>query len=113
MFDPILLRIINNYKYILQHNTILKCFPLQLYIADDNRQPYIRPRFKWLMSNDRIARFFLETLLEQDILEVHLKPQELPYFNKEDDASLSAALTVMRLGFVATIKTAMENMKKF
>ncbi len=68
--------------------------------------------FKWLMSNDRIARFFLETLLEQDILEVHLKPQELPYFNKEDDASLSAALTVMRLDFVATIKTADGEHKK-
>ncbi len=68
--------------------------------------------FKWLMSNDRIARFFLETLLEQDILEVHLKPQELPYFNKEDDASLSVALTVMRLDFVATIKTADGEHKK-
>ena len=68
--------------------------------------------FKWLMSNDRIARFFLETLLEQDILEVQLKPQELSYFNKEDEASLAAALTVMRLDFVATIKTASGEHKK-
>ena len=68
--------------------------------------------FKWLMSNDRIARFFLETLLEQEIVDVQLKPQELSYFNKEDDVSLSAALTVMRLDFVATIKTASGEHKK-
>ena len=68
--------------------------------------------FKWLMADERIARYFLETLLKETITEVVVKPQELSYFKSNDDESIRAALTVLRLDFVATIKTATGQYKK-
>ncbi len=63
--------------------------------------------FKFLMENDRVAKFFIGTLLEETIEEVVLKPQEYVY---KDERGLGFA--VFRLDFIATIKTATGERKK-
>ena len=55
--------------------------------------------FKKMMENDRVAKFFIGTLLEQTIETVEVKPQEFTYTNK------LAGLAVFRLDFIATIRT--------
>ncbi len=55
--------------------------------------------FKRLMQNTRIARFFIETLTEETIEEVELKPQEFVYTDEQK------VLAVSRYDFIATIKT--------
>ena len=55
--------------------------------------------FKRLMEDNRIAKFFISTLLEQNIESVEVKPQEFTYTNE------LAALAVFRLDFVATVRT--------
>jgi hypothetical protein len=68
--------------------------------------------FKRLMEDTKNARFFIKTLLNQDVEEVQFKPQEytLPKKHKErlsgQDVQMPGALTVLRLDFVATIKNA-------
>ena len=62
--------------------------------------------FKRLMEDNRIAKFFIGTLLEQDIESVEVKPQEFTYTNE------LAALAVFRLDFVATIRTATGELRK-
>jgi hypothetical protein len=53
--------------------------------------------FKFLMSDSKIATFFLETILEEEIVEVDLKPQELTYAKPDNPATLAASLAVFRL----------------
>ncbi len=53
--------------------------------------------FKRMMENDRIAKFFIGTLLDQSIESVEVKPQEFTYVNE------LAGLAVFRLDFIATI----------
>ncbi|MEY3442796.1 MAG: hypothetical protein RLZZ519_1077 [Bacteroidota bacterium] len=53
--------------------------------------------FKRMMENERIARFFIGTLLDQTIESVVVKPQEFTYVNE------LAGLAVFRLDFIATI----------
>jgi hypothetical protein len=68
--------------------------------------------FKRLMEDTKNARFFIKTLLNQDVEEVQFKPQE--YILPEDyqkrltgqSIQMPGALTVMRLDFVATIRNA-------
>ena len=55
--------------------------------------------FKRMMENNRVAKFFIGTLLEQTIETVEVKPQEFTYSDE------MAALAVFRLDFIATIKT--------
>jgi hypothetical protein len=55
--------------------------------------------FKRLMENEKVAKFFIGTLLEQTIETVEVKPQEFTYTNE------LAGLAVFRLDFIATIKT--------
>jgi hypothetical protein len=68
--------------------------------------------FKRLMEDTKNARFFIETLLNQEIEDIQFKPQEytLPAKLKKrlsgQDAQMPGALTVLRLDFVATIKNA-------
>ncbi len=62
--------------------------------------------FKRLMENNRIAKFFIGTLLEQTIESVDVKPQEFTYTNE------LPALAVFRLDFLATIKTENGELKK-
>ncbi len=67
--------------------------------------------FKWLMEDPRIARFFIETLLEETVTEVVVKPQEFTY-NKDGEQILAASFAIFRLDFVATIKTTNGEFKK-
>jgi hypothetical protein len=56
------------------------------------------------MENDRVAKFFIGTLLGKDIEVVDLKPQEFTHSNVENEKTRIAA-TVLRVDFIATIKT--------
>jgi hypothetical protein len=62
--------------------------------------------FKRMMENERVAKFFIGTLLEQHIEAVEVKPQEFTYSNE------LAGLAVFRLDFIATIKTKTGEYKK-
>lgn len=62
--------------------------------------------FKRMMENDKVAKFFIGTLLEQTIENVEVKPQEFTYTNE------LAGLAVFRLDFIATIKTDTGELKK-
>jgi hypothetical protein len=62
--------------------------------------------FKRLMENDKVAKFFIGTLLEQTIETVEVKPQEFTYVDE------LAGLAVFRVDFIATIKTQTGENKK-
>ncbi len=62
--------------------------------------------FKRMMENERVAKFFIGTLLGQTIETVEVKPQEFTY-NDE-----LAGLAVFRLDFIATIKTETGEQRK-
>ena len=62
--------------------------------------------FKRMMENDKVAKFFIGTLLEQTIETVEVKPQEFTYTDE------LAGLAVFRLDFIATIKTENGELKK-
>ncbi len=62
--------------------------------------------FRRMMENDRVAKFFIGTLLEQTIETVEVKPQEFTYVDE------LAGLSVFRLDFIATIKTDTGERKK-
>lgn len=62
--------------------------------------------FKKLMEDERIAKFFIGTLLNENIEEVQVKPQEYTYTDK------LAGLAVYRVDFIATIKTQKGESKK-
>jgi hypothetical protein len=80
--------------------------------------------FKRLMENDRVAKFFIGTLLEEEIENVVMHPQEFTYEGMldKDDAAVNEALKrrlakrvsiqVFRLDFLATIRTATGERKK-
>lgn len=62
--------------------------------------------FKRMMENERVAKFFIGTLLEKTIESVEVKPQEFTYTDE------LAGLAVFRLDFIATIKTETGELKK-
>lgn len=62
--------------------------------------------FKRLMENDKVAKFFIGTLLEQTVESIAVKPQEFTYTDE------LAGLAVFRLDFIATIKTEKGEFKK-
>jgi hypothetical protein len=62
--------------------------------------------FKRMMENDRVAKFFIGTLLEQTIETIEVKPQEFTYSDE------LAGISVFRLDFIATIKTEKGELKK-
>ncbi len=62
--------------------------------------------FKRLMENERVAKFFIGTMLGQKVHSLELKPQEFTYTDK------LAGLAVFRLDFVAVIKTEEGAIKK-
>jgi hypothetical protein len=62
--------------------------------------------FKRMMENERVAKFFIGTLLNQTIENVEVKPQEFTYVDE------LAGLAVFRLDFIATIKTEEGEYKK-
>ncbi|MDR1672666.1 MAG: hypothetical protein LBS09_04280, partial [Bacteroidales bacterium] len=65
--------------------------------------------FKKLMENERIARFFLGTLLGENIISVNAHPQEFTY-RKKVEGSVKASdegigYSIYRIDFMATIET--------
>ncbi|MEM1216066.1 MAG: hypothetical protein AAGJ82_10295, partial [Bacteroidota bacterium] len=62
--------------------------------------------FKRLMENERVAKFFISTLIDKEVLSVQLRPREFTY----DDKVVGIAL--FRLDFVAIIKTENGETKK-
>lgn len=62
--------------------------------------------FKRLMENDKVAKFFIGTLLEQQIESIEVKPQEFTYIDE------LAGLAVFRLDFIATIRGENGEIKK-
>lgn len=78
--------------------------------------------FKRLMENDKVAKFFIATLLDQEIISVEVKPQEYTYKGEletakgiqdaEERIRERFSIWVYRLDFIATIKTATGEYKK-
>ncbi len=62
--------------------------------------------FKRLMENEKVAKFFIGTLLEQTIETVEVKPQEFTYNDN------IIGISLFRLDFIATIKTETGELKK-
>jgi hypothetical protein len=62
--------------------------------------------FKRIMENERVAKFFIGTLLDETIETVVVRPQEFTYTDE------LAGLAVFRLDFIASIKTASGEFKK-
>jgi hypothetical protein len=78
--------------------------------------------FKRLMENEKVAKFFIGTLLEQEIITVEVKPQEYTYKGEletakgiqdaEERIRKRFSIWVYRLDFIATIKTETGEYKK-
>ncbi len=80
--------------------------------------------FKRLMENEKVAKFFVSTLLDETIETIEVKPQEYTYegefdFNNPKDVAKYEArlrerhsIWVYRLDFIATIKTESGDLKK-
>ncbi|TAE35009.1 MAG: hypothetical protein EAY66_10225, partial [Sphingobacteriales bacterium] len=80
--------------------------------------------FKKMMENEKVAKFFIGTLLEQSIETIEVKPQEYTYegefdfTNPKDVEKYEArirerhSIWVYRLDFIATIKTENGEYKK-
>ncbi len=83
-------------------NRIFACTSICMIIAN----PIYDVVFKRLMQNTRIARFFIETLIEETLDDVELKPQEFVYTDEQK------ILAVSRYDFIATIKTNTGEHKK-
>ncbi len=62
--------------------------------------------FKRMMENEKVAKFFIGALLNQNILSVEVQPQEFTY------TDVLAGLAVFRLDFIATVKTESGDLKK-
>ncbi len=62
--------------------------------------------FKRLMENEKVAKFFIGTLLDTAIENIQVKPQEFTYVDE------LAGLAVFRLDFLATIITKSGEQKK-
>ena len=92
----------------------------RMYIAN----PIYDTVFKHLMENNRIARFFVETIIGQQVESIAVKPQEHTYFKTlPADIDLSAmtdeemekiehVLSIIRYDFVAVIRTPEDGYKK-
>ncbi|MDR2814387.1 MAG: hypothetical protein LBB79_07015 [Prevotellaceae bacterium] len=70
--------------------------------------------FKKLMENERIAKFFLSTVLEQQVVSVDVRPQEFTYkkAQKPDPAPADIGYSIFRIDFMATIETSQGEQKK-
>jgi len=80
--------------------------------------------FKRMMENDRVAKFFIGTLLNETIESIEVKPQEYTYegeFEKDDPKAIEIIeqrirkrynIWVFRLDFIATIRTETGELKK-
>ena len=78
--------------------------------------------FKRLMENEKVAKFFISTLLEQTVETIEIKPQEYTYKGEletakgiqdaEERIRERFSIWVYRLDFIATIKTDTGEYKK-
>ncbi len=71
--------------------------------------------FKRLMENKSSAKYFIETLLEETIEELEVKPQEFTkaILTKEQELEeFTRMLTVYRLDYIATVRTSTGDIKK-
>ena len=80
--------------------------------------------FKRMMENERVAKFFIGTLLDEEIEAIDLKPQEFSFIKEldEDDPEVQTfirekirerlSINIFRLDFIATIKTRAGEYKK-
>jgi hypothetical protein len=78
--------------------------------------------FKKLMENRRIAKFFLSTILEQQVEEVSVLPQEFTYQTnmdkpdsgrgKKKEKGTVEYYSIFRLDFMATVRTGDGSLKK-
>jgi hypothetical protein len=72
--------------------------------------------FKKLMENGRIAKFFLSTLLDENIISVNAHPQEFTYRKKasakEAPSDENVGYSIFRIDFMATIETRDGEWKK-
>ena len=67
--------------------------------------------FKKLMENNRIAKFFISTILKEEVVSVTICPQEFTY-KKEKNKPTNIGYSIFRLDFMATIKTKQGKYKK-
>ena len=84
------------------------CLLTQLFPPDNMiiANPIYDVVFKRMLENERVAKFFIGTMLDQTIKAVQVRPQEFTHFNEEH------VLTVFRLDFIATIVSATGETKK-
>ncbi|MDR2764604.1 MAG: hypothetical protein LBB90_06190 [Tannerella sp.] len=79
--------------------------------------------FKRLMENERVARFFIGTLLEEEVVSLEMNPQEYTYRKIVDETAETFAessgqavggigFSVYRVDFIATIRTETGAWKK-
>jgi hypothetical protein len=68
--------------------------------------------FKKLMENERIAKFFISTLLKENIVSIDVRPQEFTYKNKGEKVSGNIGYSIFRIDFMATIETKEGNRQK-
>jgi hypothetical protein len=66
------------------------------------------------MENERIAKFFLSTILEEQIIAIEVRPQEYTYKNDEkiDKKPEDIGYSIYRIDYMATIKTGEGEYKK-
>jgi hypothetical protein len=68
------------------------------------------------MENERIAKFFLSTLLDENIISVNAHPQEFTYRKnasaKEASSDENVGYSIFRIDFMATIETREGEWKK-
>jgi hypothetical protein len=62
--------------------------------------PIFDEYFKRLMSHERVAKFFISTLLDCEVQSVEFRPQEITYLDKESNKP-----RLCRVDFAAVIKT--------
>jgi hypothetical protein len=68
--------------------------------------------FKKLMENERIAKFFISTLLKENIISIDVRPQEFTYKDKDGKTSGNIGYSIFRIDFMATIETKEGNRQK-
>jgi hypothetical protein len=66
------------------------------------------------MENKRVVKFFLSTVLERQVTNVTVRPQEYTVDREDTDPKTKAVTvyTVFRLDFIATVKTKNDGIKK-
>ena len=65
--------------------------------------------FKKIMLNLRVAKFFISTLLNEEVESIEVKPQEMLYERKDGE---KLGWSILRLDYIATIKTETGEYKK-